>query len=185
MCLQVAFADRILLNKCDLVEPAALDALEARLRSMNAGALITRTRHADAPLDALLGVGAFDLARTLEAEPDFLDTSAEHQHDGSVTSVGLQAEGPLVLERVNAWLGALLRDRGADIFRSKGVLCVQGSDERFCFQGVHMQLSLGSSADGAARPWGADEPRRNRLVFIWRNLDRAALQAGFDACRSV
>ncbi len=209
---QVAFADRILLNKTDLVAPAELEALEAQLRRINAGARLIRTRHADAPLAELLGVAAFDLARTLDMDAEFLNTEGEHQHDASVTSVGLRAEGALDLARCNAWLGALLRDRGVDIFRSKGVLCVAGSDDRFVFQGVHvsspsqrasrvlacsetltlalftplpqMQLAMGSSADGSARPWGAAEPRANRLVFIGRNLDRAALQAGFEACRA-
>ena len=181
---QVAFADRILLNKTDLVPSAAVDALEARLRGVNACAQVLRTRHADAPLDLVLGVAAFDLARTLEMDPAFLDTDGEHQHDESITSVGLRATDALELGRVNAWLGALLRDRGADILRSKGVLCVAGSDDRFVFQGVHMQLQLGSAADGAARPWGPGEPRHSRLVFIGRNLDRLALQAGLDACRA-
>ena len=181
---QVAFADRILLNKTDLVAPAAVDALEARLRGVNGCAQLLRTRHADAPLDFVLGVAAFDLARTLDMDPAFLDTEGEHVHDQSISSVGLRAAGALDLGRVNAWLGALLRDRGADILRSKGVLCVAGSDDRFVFQGVHMQLALGSSADGAARPWAPDEPRDNRLVFIGRNLDRQALQAGFDACKA-
>jgi G3E family GTPase len=182
---QVAFADVILLNKTDTVTPEALDALEARIAAINAGAKVLRTRHAECPLDAVLGVGAFDLAKTLEQDPEFLNTDSEHAHDASVTSVGIRAPGALRLEAVNAWLGGLLRDRGTDIFRSKGILCVEGSEERFVFQGVHMQLAMGSSADGGARPWGAGEERVNRLVFIGRNLDRAALQASFDACRAA
>ena len=31
-------------------------------------------------------------------------------------------------------------------------------------------------------PWRDGEPRRNRMVFIGRNLDRAELEAGFRAC---
>ena len=181
---QVAFADRILLNKTDLVAAAAVDALEARLRGVNACAQLLRTRHADAPLDFVLGVAAFDLARTLDFDPEFLNTEAEHLHDSSITSVGLRAQGPLELGRVNAWLGTLLRERGVDILRSKGVLCVAGSTDRFVFQGVHMQLQLGSSNDGLARPWAPGEPRNSRMVFIGRNLDRAALQAGLDGCKA-
>ena len=45
-----------------------------------------------------------------------------------------------------------------------------------------MLLSMGSSAQGLARPWAPDEPRSNKLVFIGRNLDRAELLAGFQAC---
>ncbi len=32
------------------------------------------------------------------------------------------------------------------------------------------------------RPWGADELRWSRAVFIGRNLDAAELRAGFEAC---
>ena len=34
----------------------------------------------------------------------------------------------------------------------------------------------------ADRPWAADETRRSQLVFIGRNLDREALNAGFRRC---
>jgi G3E family GTPase len=38
-------------------------------------------------------------------------------------------------------------------------------------------------AEGAPqRPWRADEPRRSRLVFIGRHLDRDLFEAGFKAC---
>ena len=53
---------------------------------------------------------------------------------------------------------------------------------RYFFQGVHMLLSMGSSAEGLTPPWGPDEPRSNKLVFIGRNLDRAQLLADFQAC---
>ena len=181
---QVAFADRIILNKTDLVSGEALAALEAQLRRINAFAPLVRAAHADVPIDGVLGLGAFDLARTLAADADFLDTSGTHEHDARVGSVGIRAEGDLDLARVNAWLGGLLRSRGADIFRSKGVLAIAGSDERFVFQGVHMQLALGSSADGGPRRWAPGEARVNRLVFIGRGLDRDELQASFEACRA-
>ncbi len=34
------------------------------------------------------------------------------------------------------------------------------------------------------RPWKVGETRRSRLVFIGRDLDFAALKAGFEACRA-
>ena len=54
---QVGFADVILLNKTDLVAPAELDALEARIRRMNAVARIHRTNRCDLPLDRVLEIG--------------------------------------------------------------------------------------------------------------------------------
>ena len=50
-------------------------------------------------------------------------------------------------------------------------------DERFVFQGVHMIL------DGDhQRPWGADEKRLSRIVFIGRNLDQDKIRKGFESC---
>jgi G3E family GTPase len=58
----------------------------------------------------------------------------------------------------------------------KGVLSMKGNPERFVFQGVHMLF------DGRPdRPWG-DEPRRNKLIFIGRKLDRELLTRGFREC---
>jgi G3E family GTPase len=173
---QIAFADVILLNKTDLVSPTELDELEKRIRSMNAIAKIYRTRNSELTMDALLGVKAFDLARALEIDPDFLGEDA-HEHDDTVFSVALVQEGELDGEKLNAWLSELLRTQGTDIFRMKGILNIAGEDNRFVFQGVHMIF------DGRAdRPWKATEKRKNELVFIGRNLNEDQLRQDFLAC---
>lgn len=53
---------------------------------------------------------------------------------------------------------------------------------RYFFQGVHMLLTLGSSAEGVGTGWKPDEKRSNKLVFIGRNLNREELLADFKAC---
>jgi G3E family GTPase len=59
----------------------------------------------------------------------------------------------------------------------KGILNFKGMDRRFVFQGVHMLF------DGKAdRSWAAAEMRRSQVVFIGRNLDRTALNMGFQDC---
>jgi G3E family GTPase len=180
---QLAFADKVLLNKCDLVSEEEREEVKRRIRSINAAASIIETTHAKVDLDAVLGINAFDLAKILDAEPGFLNPeSSQHAHDSSVSSVGIEIEGDADMQRLNAWLSALLRDKGSDIFRSKGVLSVAGSDDRYVFQGVHMLLAFGSSAEGVGRPWAPGERRLNRLVFIGRNLDRESLNASFQAC---
>jgi G3E family GTPase len=173
---QLAFADRVVLNKIDLAGEDELVEVERRIREINALAPVVRTSHGKADLDRILDVGAFDLDRVLADDPAFLDPDAEHQHDQTVSSVGFEVPGELDLDRLNEWLGALLRDRGVDIFRSKGILAVRGWEERYVFQGVHMLM------DGRAdRPWG-DDPRVSKLVFIGRNLDGAELEQSLRAC---
>jgi G3E family GTPase len=173
---QIAFADVILLNKTDLVSAADLEALEARIHAMNAMAKVYRTRDAAVEMDTILGVNAFDLNRALEVDPEFLGEDA-HEHDDTVGSIALVEVGELDGEKLNAWLSELLQTRGPDIFRTKGILNIAGEDQRFVFQGVHMLF------DGRAdRLWKANEPRKNELVFIGRNLDEAQLREDFRAC---
>ncbi len=70
---QVAFADVILLNKCDLVSADELETIEQRVRRINAMAKLIRTTNADAPIKAVLDVGGFDLSRAMEVNPGFLE----------------------------------------------------------------------------------------------------------------
>ena len=81
---QVAFADRIILNKVDLVDEAELVAVERRLRALNPLAPIVRAERSNVPLDQVLGLNAFDLERIVEVRPDFVNPphGAEgHVHD--------------------------------------------------------------------------------------------------------
>ena len=173
---QIVFADIVLLNKTDLVEPAMLDALERRIRAMNPYARIIRTERCRVPLEEVLGQGAFSLERILESEPHFLEDHHHHHHDEAMGSVSLTADRPLDPERFMAWFQGLLAERGADILRSKGILDLAGESERYVVQAIHMIVD----AD-LLGPWKAGTPRRSRLVLIGRDLDRAALEAGFRA----
>ncbi len=301
---QIAFADLVLLNKCDLVAPADLDRLEARIKAMNRVARVHRTTNADIEIAKVLDVGGFNLDHAIAQDPQFLEPEypfewggifhlpagtaeitananpdptmrlviipvagdgeeelaaareaavrafseredvpsapngsalagdgnlrelvlqdgpmrwtldvpreghyalftehypeelemqvmaaggpvaaspagaykPDHEHDETVSSVGIEADGDCDGERLSRWLGRLLREKGTDIFRMKGVFSVRGQDKRIVFQGVHMLLD---SKPG--EPWG-DRPRRSALVFIGRNLDREELTREFHAC---
>jgi G3E family GTPase len=173
---QIAFADRILINKTDLVTPAELDELESKIRSMNAIAKIYRTQNAEVDIDTILGVGGFDLSHALVIDPDFLGEEA-HQHDESVGSVALVSSGAMNIDKIDAWLSKLLPTQGQNIFRMKGILNIHQQDRRFVLQGVHMLM------DGKPdREWRVDEERKNELVFIGRDLNEAQLRKDFNKC---
>lgn len=104
------------------------------------------------------------------------DFHAAHTHNDAVTSVGISLPGDLDGKRLNDWISELLRVKGGELYRMKGVLSVKGTNKRLVFQGVHMLFDAKFD-----REWGAD-PRTNTLVFIGRNLDRAALTKAFQAC---
>ncbi|EXB67238.1 hypothetical protein L484_025717 [Morus notabilis] len=208
---QIAYADRIIVNKTDLVGEPDIASLVQRIRNINRMAQLKRTNFGQVDLEYVLGVGGFDLERiesAIDAESAKEDHhdhdhdhhdhdhghdhhhhhdhdhehheghhSHDHTHDPGVSSVSIVCEGSLDLEKANIWLGTLLLERSEDIYRMKGLLSVQGMDERFVFQGVH-DIFQGSPD----RLWGPDEPRVSKIVFIGKNLDKKELEEGFKGC---
>ncbi len=199
---QIAFADVILLNKTDLVSKDELAAIERRLRGVNATARLHRMSRGDVPLDAILGLHAFDLDRVTEIDPHFLpdhdcdDACAHHDHDhhdhdhhdhdhhhddhvaaAGISSIALSTEKLIDPQKLLPWLNELTQTRGPDILRLKGIFAFPDEPKRFVVQGVHMIVEGDTQRD-----WREDEKRVSRIVFIGRNLDRSELEAALMAC---
>eukprot|EP00804_Cyclotella_cryptica_P010657 CCRYP_005467-RA/>CCRYP_005467-RA protein AED:0.04 eAED:0.04 QI:88/1/1/1/1/1/2/243/344 len=178
---QVAFADKILLNKIDLVSKEEKEALEARLRTINKFATVIETERSRAPLDKILGLNSFNMESILSYDPNFFDDEEEKKiHNLElVQSVGIAFEGNLHAQWFNMFMMDLLRERAADLYRTKGLLSFHGQgDTKFVFQGVHEQINFGPSQ----KPWKEGEKRENKFVFIGRNLDRKELTRGLMEC---
>jgi len=82
---QIAFADRIVLNKLDLVSKEELEDVEERIKSMNAFATIIKTQNSRAPLDQILGLNSFSLEQVVGVDPSLMDPepTQDHDHDSS------------------------------------------------------------------------------------------------------
>lgn len=148
------------------------DQLEYTLCVADKGAYVLFTEHHPDEFEAYVVDASgerVDARFSREYKPD-------HEHDEEVTSVGINTPGDLNLDRFQAWLDDLLANQGPDIFRMKGVLSFSDMKERYVFQGVHMLF------DGRIDRLWRDGERANSLIFIGRNLDRDALNAGFNAC---
>ena len=139
-------------------------------------------------LDNVLNIHGFDLARALKTSPALLDTSGPAtKHDGTVTSVSLDQgaprhlrlvqKGDLDMELAQDFIDHLLETAGEDIFRMKGVLAVANAQRKFVYHAVHMTYH-GSFEE----PWGPDEPRESKMVFIGKDLDERALADSFNDC---
>ena len=179
---QIAFADRIMLNKIDLVSEKELEEVETKIKSINRFAPMYHTQNSIIDPANLINIGSFDLEKTLEMDPEFLDTESEHEHDDRVTSTSSKFVGALNVNKLERWIGELMQSKGEDLFRYKGVLAVKGMDRQFVFQGVHMLFGGGFSSEVA--PWKEGETRECRFVFIGRNLDHEELQQGLMDCKA-
>merc|ERR1712146_85669 len=151
-----------------------------RLKGINAHAPIVRSCKSEVSVDSVLDIKGFDLKRTLEMDPEFLNTDGEHEHDSSVSSMSIIQPGEVDLDAVQAWVGEILQTKGADIFRMKGVLAIADAEKKFVYQAVHMIFNGDFDEE-----WAADEVRESKLVFIGKNLDHEKLKADFAACAAT
>ena len=198
---QIVVADRILLNKSDLVPAAQLAEVERRIRALNSSAPILRTVQARVDLSQILGLQSFESDALAMTDPDFLDKAhgdhthdhscdehcahghdpaaqalAPHSHDPSVGSVSFVFDRPFDVQRLASSLNELLAVSGDDIFRVKGILHARGDERRHVLQGVHRILEIKPSM-----PWW-DETPLSKLVFIGRHLEHDALRSRLQAC---
>ena len=177
---QVAFSDKILRNKIDLVSKEEKDRLHKRLGAINHFAEIIETERSRAPLDRIIGVNSFHMESILQHDPSFFENQEKTEHHlETVSSVGIEFEGNLHSQWFNMFMMDLLREKAADLYRTKGLLSFHGQgDTKFVFQGVHEQINFGP----AGTPWQPGERRINKFVFIGKDLNRAELHKSLMEC---
>jgi G3E family GTPase len=183
---QLCHGDIVLLNKCDLAGAAQLHAVEHAIRTLKPQAHIIRATQCRVALPLVLSVGLFQsdrfftdpgAAHGCDQEPDSNHASAHigHHHvsghlaaDGFET-LSFQSERPFAVQRFQDFLERLPHN----VYRAKGLLWIAESDKRYVFHLVAKRFSLDENAR---------EGKRNKLVLIGRDLDRAQLRSWLEAC---
>ena len=178
---QIAFADLVVLNKVELIAPPQLERVQRELRRLNPTAQVLPTSGARVDAATLLGPQRLSVPQLLALEPGLLDDGEhDHEHDDTIRSCSVEADGALDADRFNRWINRLVMRDGARLLRSKGVLHLAGEGRQFTVHSVHMLVDA-----RPGRRWRDGEPRRSRMVFIGRDLDAAALQDGFRGCVAI
>jgi G3E family GTPase len=179
---QIVAADRIVINKVDLVGGSDIDWLETGLRKLNQTADILHSSYAKIDLDRILNVGGFtpsyvrERAELLDLDGGHHRGHDDHAHDPTVTSESFVFERRFDRERLAKFLGDLLRRHGREVFRVKGILAIEGDSRFHVVQAVHSLLDFRPD-----HPWGKDKPF-SKVVFIGRNLVRQEIEKGLAAC---
>ncbi len=200
---QIEFADVIVLNKVSDAGPVLTETARRIIRSLNADAKLIEADFADVPLGDVLDTGRFDFDRAHEHPlwAKELHGFAHHvpeTEEYGISSFVYRARRPFHPARLQDFLtGPLPR-----VLRAKGHFWIATRPDwvgEFSLAGAIAQTSgLGRwwSAVPRAR-WPRDpdllaqveanwDPafgdRRQELVFIGIDLDRAAITAALDAC---
>lgn len=190
---QVVVADRLLLTKTDLAHVEQIDKLRGHLRQLNPGAPILPVEHGALAPQQLLDTGLYDaqdkhpdVERWLAVETHTTRSHAhaDHghahdvsRHDSRIRALCLTAEAPIARDAFDHWLSFLLRAKGPDLLRVKGIVAIADSEGPMVIHGVQhvfhppVFLERWPSAD-----------RRTRIVCIARDLDEQGLAGTFRAC---
>jgi G3E family GTPase len=191
---QAAVADRLLLTKTDLADSAARQEIEARLQALNPSASIVWVAQGVVDPARLFNIGFYDPAtksvdvcRWLRDEafqrghPHDLDHGHEHpdvnRHDDRIRAFCITRERPISWAALSAWLDGLATMRGDDLLRLKAIVALSDRpDQPVVLHGVqhlfHPPMLLPE--------WPSDD-HRTRMVFITRDLPRAAIEATLAA----
>ena len=189
---QAAVADRLLLTKTDLAEPALRQAVQTRLAALNPSALLIPVAQGTVEAGRLFNLGFFDPAtksvdvqRWLRDEAfaagNQHDHDAEHadpnRHDDRIRAFCITREKPISWAVLSGWLDGLASMRGADLLRFKAIVALSDRpDEPVVLHGVqhlfHPPVLL---------PQWPSEDRRTRMIFITRDLPQEAIEAALTA----
>jgi G3E family GTPase len=196
---QIAMADRLLITKGDLADPASRPALEARLLSLNPGARHIEVRQGRVEPGQLFGSGMYsaqgklpdvaawlgeeriadDSARAPQAaaplrwrkQPAALPARpARARHDGQVSSFVVRFEAPVPWYGFSVAMGRILESYGPRLLRVKGLMNVEGDDRPQVIQCVQ-NVAYPPLRLPAWPDGGAFDDRQGRLVFITHALD--------------
>jgi dihydroorotase len=189
---QAAVADRLLLTKTDLAEPAARQAIESRLAALNPSAPIIAVAQGAIDPALLFNLGFFDPAtkgvdvqRWLRDEAFAAGHEHDHdddhldpnRHDDRIRAFCITRERPISWGVLSGWLDGLAEMRGDDLLRFKAIVALTDRpDQPVVLHGVqhlfHPPVLL---------PQWPSEDRRTRMVFITRDLPQEAIEATLTA----
>ena len=171
---QVGFADLILLSKTDLAGSADVEALRGRLQRINRRAPIEVVEHGYVDLATLLDLRGFELDPTPARGLTLRPLLPAGKTADRIRTLVLESGEAVDLERLSAFMEALLARFGDALLRYKGVLAVANEPRRLVFQGVLRLYSFDWD-----REWAADEARESVLVFIGDDLPEDEIRQGF------
>eukprot|EP00037_Helgoeca_nana_P002273 m.32852 g.32852 ORF g.32852 m.32852 type:complete len:422 (+) comp12474_c0_seq2:51-1316(+) len=203
---QIASADRIIVNKTDLVEPDELATVIATVRAINGEAPLVQTVRADVDLGFVLNIGAFTMSD--ETIRSLQDPDRPHSHiDTTVRTATFEVPGTVERGPFEAWLGDILwehdlpRDQGESSDGGAARPAAAGAAKAVDPNGdgdrrevIRMKGVLSLAGEDRrcivqavyemydlqlTTPWGPDEIRSNALVFIGRNLRDDTLRETF------
>ena len=165
---QIACADLVVLNKCDLLDSQGIDRAAAAVTDALPRAVkVVRVAGGKVDAPALLGLNVGTEA-DIENRRTLHDDELDHDHDefDSFVVPLPEIDDPVVLSEL-----VCVAAEAAGVLRIKGFAAVRGKPMRLLVQAVGPRVACHYD-----RTWSASEQRETRLVVIGlKGIDRAAI----------
>lgn len=100
-------------------------------------------------------------------------------HDDRIVTASIVVDEPLTDTVLDTWLNTLIRLRGPNILRLKGIVFLEGIDHPFVIHGVQQVFD----PPVQIKKWTSKD-RRSRVVVIARDMTRVEVERGLDMLRA-
>lgn len=156
---QVEFANVIVLNKTDLVEPAKLQLLEGILKKLNPDSKIVKTSFSHIEPKAILNTNMFDYEKAQQAAGWIRELNNQHTpetEEYGITSFVFRDPRPFNAER----LWSFIKEKWPPtVIRSKGIFWMASRNE----EAILWSQAGGSMKAETHGKWWASVPEKQRL----------------------
>lgn len=156
---QISFSDALLISKTDLVSDEELVKIHTLLREINPFAMVLSGTREHFPHQELMG-----FVRTNADHYTGQDTNKEKHHH-SLTSLTFTFDEPFDIGKLKHQLMVFMAVQSQDIYRVKGIVYGFGEQQKIVLQSVAEYLAI-----APGNPWGEEEVKKTRMVFIGRDL---------------
>ncbi len=175
---QVALADILVVSKVDITARDTLDALRARIASINAGAEIVEVANGEIDASQLFGRSVFQPEARGAALAHWMAAAhAHHDHGERYGAHVIRHNGALSLAGTSVFLNRVVNEMKDDILRIKGIAAFREKGGKpAVLHAVQNKFYPVSYLDS----W-PDADETSRLVFIGRNLNTGRIDELFAA----
>jgi G3E family GTPase len=202
---QIAFADIVILNKIDLVNPNQKQDIIKSIKNINLGVKIIEAQRANFDIENILALNSYDGFNQEQLNAFFpqeeqtqhhhhddhhCDENCKHDHihthnhkahnhleQNGVRALAIKSEKLIDEKSFLDFLSSLIDDFGGELLRFKGIIKIANNESPFTFNGVHMMVDAQFDIKKLSQ-----NIKESRLVFIGKNLPEEEIISRFKLC---
>ena len=172
---QIAFADVILLNKIDAVEPFLQAEVENIMKGLNPNVTVFKGTFGDFPHETICNLSAFSIDEQ-EKTNCLVKINHEYGHS-SIKTFSLTFDRPFLFKELTWRLSTLMRFNQNQIYRIKGIIEIEDVTNRVILQTVFQSFRFTDGTD-----WEENEEKISKIVFIGNGVEKASIERIFNQC---